>query len=67
MGVNNDINSVQNQDLINGMSVRDAIMHIAEYRAEKERDPKAATDAKKEFMWIECKYSQILDDEKIQK
>jgi len=55
MGVNNDINNVQNMDLINGMSVRDAIMHIANYRDEKERDPKAATDAK--FMWIECKYS----------
>ena len=52
---NNDLGQ-GNMDLINGMSVRDAIMHIAQYREEKAVDPKKA-DKDKEFMWIDCKYS----------
>ena len=63
MGVNNDIGNVQNQEMINGMSVRDAILSFMKFREQNEGDG-GNTETKKEGpMWIECEFSRLKENE----
>ena len=62
--MNRDI-SYDNQDMINGTSVRDAIMKLVAHRQKQAEDPKS--ESKTDAMWIDCKFSQLQIEEEVNK